>query len=102
MGVIMPGPGASDDDLRIERMADEWSTNSQRIAVLEAEHKHTIQKLEDVGKRTEAIQVQVKEMHDLLMQAKGARWAIIGVAGLAGFLSGKLAALAAVFGVKVP
>ena len=31
---------------------------------------------------------KVDEMHSVLMQAKGARWAIIAVASLAGFLAG--------------
>ncbi len=32
----------------------------------------------------------VKAMHDLLMQAKGARWAIVGLATLGGILAGRL------------
>jgi len=50
----------------------------QRIAVLETEMKHLNEKLEDTH-------VKVSQMHDLLMQAKGAKWFIVGMAAIAGF-----------------
>lgn len=64
-----------------------------RIAVLEAQQKHmeaTINKMSS----------KVDEMHEVLLQAKGARWAILGVASLAGFLAGKFGGLLTVFGVR--
>lgn len=42
----------------------------------------------------------VKEMHAILLQAKGARWAILGVASLAGFLSAKFGGIMSMFIVK--
>jgi hypothetical protein len=39
-----------------------------------------------------AVRQQVSEMHDLLMQARGARWAIIGAATVGGFIAAKLVA----------
>jgi len=35
---------------------------------------------------------KVNEMHDLLLQAKGARWVIIGAATVGGFIAAKAAA----------
>ena len=35
----------------------------------------------------EATHAKVNEMHDLLMQAKGARWFIVGMAAIAGFFA---------------
>lgn len=32
----------------------------------------------------------IREMHDLLMQAKGARWMILGLATLGGIFAGRL------------
>lgn len=53
-----------------------------RIAVLEARHAAH-------EKQFEVMVTKVDEMHSILLQARGARWAILGVAGLAGFLAGK-------------
>ena len=65
----------------------------ERIAVLETNLKHSEAKIDKMVEK-------VDEMHELLLQAKGAKWAIIGVASLAGFLSGKVGTLAALIGVK--
>lgn len=54
------------------------SEDMQRIAVLENEMRHLNEKLEDTH-------AKVIIMHDLLMQAKGARWFIVGMAAIAGF-----------------
>ena len=55
----------------------------ERIAVLETNHRHAEAKLDNMAKK-------VDEMHEVLLQAKGARWAILGVASLAGFIAAKL------------
>jgi hypothetical protein len=34
------------------------------------------------------MKAQVKDLHDLMMQAKGARWAILAVASAGGFVAG--------------
>jgi hypothetical protein len=36
---------------------------------------------------------KVEEMHAILLQVKGARWVIVGLAGVAGLASGLLAKL---------
>ena len=59
-------------------------TQAERAAVFE-------EKMASLEARVGKIEGKVDEMHNVLMQAKGARWAIIGVAGLAGFLSAKVA-----------
>lgn len=64
-------------------MADEISEVRERLRALEIEQKHSAEKQDRMA-------TQVQEMHDLLMQAKGARWAIVGLASLGGFLSAKL------------
>lgn len=60
--------------------------NHERLVRLETEHKHLTEKVEDMADK-------VTEMHELLMQARGARWAIVGMASLGGFFAGKLAGL---------
>ena len=66
-----------------------------RVAVLET-HRHHHEK------NFEEMKTKVDEMHALLMQARGARWAILAVAGTAGFLAGKLSSLTALFGFSLP
>lgn len=44
---------------------------------------------------------KVDEIHSILLQARGARWAILAVAGFAGFLSAKLSWLLTLFGAKM-
>lgn len=65
----------------------------ERIAVLEANHRHAELKLDSMSKK-------VDEMHEVLLQAKGARWAILGIAGMAGFLAGKFGAFINLLGMK--
>jgi hypothetical protein len=36
----------------------------------------------------ERMSVKVDEMHAILLQARGVRWAVIAVSGLVGFLAG--------------
>lgn len=71
------------------------SNEVERIAVLEANQRHMERKIDEMAEK-------VGEMHEVLLQARGARWAIVGVAGLAGFLASKLAYVAALFGIKMP
>ena len=66
----------------------------ERIAVLEANQQFMRQQLSDMNQK-------VSEMHEVLLQAKGARWAILGVASLAGFLAGKIGTFLAVFSQKM-
>lgn len=62
----------------------------ERIAVLEANQQHMRDKLTEMS-------AKVDEMHEVLLQAKGAKWAILGVASLAGFLAAKLGNLMTLF-----
>lgn len=65
----------------------------ERIAVLEANQVFMRQQMTEMNEN-------VKEMHAILLQAKGARWAILGVASLAGFLSAKFGGIMSMFIVK--
>ena len=66
----------------------------ERIAVLEANQQFIKEQLAEMNEN-------VKEMTSILLQAKGAKWAIIGVASLAGFLSGKFGSVIAALGLKM-
>lgn len=41
-------------------------------------------------KTVEDMSLKVNAMHDVMMQAKGARWLLLGAAGLLGFLTSLL------------
>lgn len=57
-----------------------------KVIALEAEVKHFKDQLDK-------IELQVEQMHSLLMQAKGARWAILSVVAIGGFVAGKFGAI---------
>ena len=57
-----------------------------RLIRLENEVEHLTTQLDDVSRK-------VTIMHDLLMQAKGMRWLIIGMAAVAGFFASFVAKL---------
>lgn len=63
----------------------------ERVAKLEVQMMHLTEKLDDTHQK-------VEEMHSILLQAKGARWVIIGLAGIAGLASGLMAKFAPLFG----
>ena len=54
---------------------------NERVAVLE-------QRVIRVETELARMSVKVDEMHAVLMQAKGVRWAIVAVAGVVGFVAG--------------
>jgi hypothetical protein len=56
-------------------------TSAERHAVLEQRMTHVENELVRMA-------AKVDEMHAVLMQAKGVRWAVIAVSGLVGFLTG--------------
>ncbi len=58
----------------------------ERVAKLEVQMAHLSAKLDDTHQK-------VEEMHAIILQAKGARWVIIGLAGIAGLTSGLFAKL---------
>lgn len=65
----------------------------ERIAVLEIQQKNIELKLAEMAEK-------VDEVHSLLLQAKGAKWAIIGLASLGGFVAGKLGGVFSFLTVK--
>ncbi len=65
----------------------------ERIAVLEANQVFMRQQLAEMNEK-------VSEMHELMLTAKGAKWAILGVASLAGFLAAKFGNIIAAFTYK--
>ena len=52
----------------------------ERVAILETSIKYLTEQLDDTHRK-------VEEMHAVLLQAKGAKWVIVGAAGLVGFLA---------------
>lgn len=56
-----------------------------RVIRLEAE-------VSQLGKTIESMDEKLTELHSLFLQAKGARWAIIGAATVGGFIAAKAAA----------
>lgn len=66
----------------------------ERIAVLEANQQFMREQLNEMNEKLTAV-------HEIMLTAKGAKWAIIGVASLAGFLSGKMGGFLAAFGFKM-
>jgi len=69
------------------------TSDSERIAVLEANQRHMERKLDDMS-------VKVTEMHEILLQAKGAKFFIIGIAAVAGALTAWLTSLTGYFSFK--
>jgi hypothetical protein len=57
------------------------ATQAERLAVLEQRSSH-------IEAEVTRISAKVDEMHAVLMQAKGVRWAVIAVSGLVGFVTG--------------
>lgn len=56
----------------------------ERVAKLEVQMEYLAAKLDDTFQK-------VEEMHAILLQAKGARWVLVGLAGIAGLVSGIIA-----------
>jgi hypothetical protein len=56
----------------------------ERVAKLEVQMAKINEKLDDTH-------TKVEEVHTILLQAKGARWVIVGLAGVAGLASGLVA-----------
>ncbi|MDF2114777.1 hypothetical protein PY365_04275 [Roseiarcaceae bacterium H3SJ34-1] len=65
----------------------------ERVVALERDVKHLSAQMDDMNQK-------VSEMHALLMQAKGARWAMLTLVGIGGFLAGKVGGLISLFGVR--
>lgn len=66
----------------------------ERIAVLEANQQFMRDQLIEMN-------ATLKQINELMLTAKGAKWAILGVASMAGFLSGKAGAVLAALGFKL-
>ena len=56
-------------------------SSSERLAILEQRVSHMEEEIDKIS-------AKVDEMHAILLQAKGVRWAVIAVSGLVGFLTG--------------
>jgi hypothetical protein len=56
-------------------------STSERLVILEQRVSHMEEELDKISSK-------VDEMHAILLQAKGVRWAVIAVSGLVGFLTG--------------
>lgn len=62
-----------------------------RLMKLETQFAHLKSQLDDTHEK-------VTVMHDLLMQAKGAKWFIVGMAAIAGFAASFMAKMFPYFG----
>ena len=67
------------------------SDTRDRVIRLEAE-------VEALSGKVTSMDAKVTAMHELLLQAKGARWFLIGAAALGGFISAKIAPFLPWFG----
>ena len=67
------------------------SEELQRITRLEVEMEHLKEKMDDTN-------TKVTEMHDLLTRARGAKWFVVGLAGLAGYIASYMPKLSAFIG----
>ena len=56
----------------------------ERVAKPEVQMMHLSEKVDDTHKK-------VEEIHAILLQAKGARWVIVGLVSVAGLASGLVA-----------
>jgi hypothetical protein len=61
----------------------------ERLAVLE-------EKVRSMESTLKEMSIEVHEIHDVLMKAKGARWVVAAAASIAGFCSGVLAVTATI------
>lgn len=59
-------------------MSDELTS---RVAVLESRH-------DDLRDDVKSISTKLDKIHDLLMQAKGAKWTVMSLAGVVGTIAG--------------
>jgi len=75
-------------------MAEINSDTRDRLVRLEQKFENYAVDMKDTAEK-------VNKMYDLMNQAKGAKWAILGFAGLTGFLGGKGSAIiTALFSIK--
>lgn len=63
----------------------------ERLVALERDVVHLTERLAGMERK-------VNEMHAILLQAKGARWILLALAGIGGFLGGKLGLLFPIIG----
>lgn len=56
----------------------------------EIEIRERLVKLEGKVERLDEMANKIDELYELMHQAKGARWAVLAVVGMAGFIGGKL------------
>lgn len=64
-------------------MTDDPGKLRERIAVLEANHRH-------MGEQIDKMAEQLTEVHAVLLQARGARWMLISAAMVVGFITANL------------
>ncbi len=67
------------------------STQRERMVALEI-------RVDTMEENFRDMRIKIDEMHNVLMQAKGARWMLIVLCSLGGFAAGIAAKLAPIFG----
>jgi uncharacterized protein YPO0396 len=70
--------------MRVAAMSVQSDTRD-RVIKVESDLEHLKKQVDDMSSK-------VTELHTLLMQARGARWAILAMAAIGGFVSAKLSA----------
>ncbi len=65
----------------------------ERVAVIEADARHTREKVTEMSDK-------VEEMYKIISAFRGIKWALIAVAGIAGFIAGKFGNLLALLSGK--
>jgi len=64
-----------------------------RVVALERDVQHLSEQVGDMA-------AKVSQMHELLIKAKGARWAVFTLIAMGGFLAGKVGNLISLFWIK--
>jgi hypothetical protein len=75
-------------------MADD---TRDRLIRLEMRMEHVEEKIDAAHSAHLLTSARVAEMHDLLMQAKGMKYIVVGMAMVGGFIAAKLGAIVAFF-----
>ena len=76
-------------------------TDNERMAILETNYRHLTDQLDDTNRKLDETNNKMDEMIALFNQARGARWAIIGMATIGGAVGALLMKLVT-FGSVLP
>lgn len=73
-------------------MTDEYIRKlGERVTTLEANQEHIVKTVDEMSDKVDAV-------HNVLMKASGARWAILAIGGVIGFALANYRAVLSIFG----